>query len=59
MWTNHREPPSPGRAQKNAAQEALLECCRRIVFQESAQPGQAMVIKMLINRTQQEGLRDK
>ena len=37
-------------------QEALVECVRRVVFQETAPMGQASTVRLLIGRTQEQGV---
>ncbi len=40
-------------------QEALLACVRRVVFQENAPMGQRMTARMLISRSQEQGVLEK
>lgn len=58
VWSSARDTPSPGRSVRNAAQEALLECVRRVVFQEHSPMGQAATVRLLVNRTQEQGVVD-
>lgn len=50
----HHPTPSPP-----PPQEALLECVRRVVFQEHSPMGQAATVRLLVNRTQEQGVVDK
>lgn len=58
VWNSARELPSPGRMARNTAQEALVDCVRRVVFQENAPMGQPMSARLLISRTQEAGVMD-
>ncbi|KAL4443770.1 hypothetical protein ABPG75_011507 [Micractinium tetrahymenae] len=58
VWSSARDTPSPGRTARNTAQEALLECVRRVVFQETAPMGQPSTVRVLVNRTQEQGVVD-
>ncbi len=40
-------------------QEALVDCVRRVVFQENAPMGQPMTVRMLISRSQEQGVMGK
>ncbi len=40
-------------------QEALLDCVRRVVFQEHTPMGQPATVRLLVNRTQEQGVVDK
>ena len=40
-------------------QEALIECVRRVVFQENAPMGQPSTVRLLIGRTQEQGVMAK
>jgi len=40
-------------------QEGLIECVRRVVFQENAPMGQAMAVRLLISRTQEQGVLER
>lgn len=41
------------------AQEALLDCAKRVVFQESAPMGQPSCLRFLIGRSQEAGVLEK
>lgn len=49
---------SLGRPPTRCEQEALIDCVRRVVFQENAPMGQPMSVRLLINRTQEQGVMD-
>lgn len=42
-----------------AVQEALMDCVRRVVFQENAPMGRPMSVRILIGRSQEAGALEK
>ena len=60
---HHTHPPSrPPTTHPPAPlplQVALMDCVRRVVFQEAAPSGRSGTVRLLINRTQEAGVLDK
>lgn len=56
IWNNSRELPAPNRMGRNTAQEALMDCVKRVVFQENAPMGQPAHLRFLIGRSQEAGV---
>jgi hypothetical protein len=59
IWSNSRELPAPNRMGRNTAQEALIDCVKRVVFQENAPMGQPAHLRFLIGRSQEAGVVEK
>lgn len=52
-------PHQPLRLPGSLLQEALLDCVKRVVFQENAPMGQPANLRFLIGRSQEAGVVDK
>ncbi|PSC71475.1 KH domain-containing protein [Micractinium conductrix] len=56
VFGSSRDLPSPGRATRNAAQNAVLECARWMLQPAGASPDQPGRLRVLINRSQEAGV---